>query len=184
MASPFVSRLTRGVRRPEVSGGSVSVAKKIACADTWQAAWNLIRGETDKFIWTDDEEPEARWNEFAKRVGTASALSLQWTTDDRPDLHFEGNILRVPLVFDRDDRFIILHSIAQIGRSVLELRFCLASAHSSNQAYLACPPKEWNALEAQFGSSRLAKQFLRIPPDVKEFARNLYAPQPPPSWAI
>jgi hypothetical protein len=162
----------------------VSVAKRIACADTWQAAWNLMRDEAEKFIWTDDEEPENRWNELAKRAGTGSALSLHWTSDDRPDLHLDGNVLRVPLVFDRDDRFIILHSIAQIGCSVLELRFCLASAHSSDQAYLACPPEEWSALEAELGSAQLAKQFLKIPPDVKEFAKQLYAPQPPPSWAI
>lgn len=159
------------------------IAKRIACSDTWQAAWNLMRNETGEFIWTDDEEPEIRWNELAKRVGAESEMSVQWTSDDRPDLHFDGKTLRVPLVFDRDDRFIIIHSIAQLGCSVLEVRFCLASAHSSDQAYLACPPREWSELESELGSARVAAQFLKLPQDVKEFARQLYAPQSPPSWA-
>lgn len=163
--------------------GAGSIARRIACADTWQAAWNLMRGETGRFIWTDDEEPEVRWNEIARRFGAKSALSVHWTSDDRPDLHLDRMVLRVPLVFERDDRFITLHSIAQIGRSILELRFCLASAHSSDQAYLPCPPQEWTALEAELGAARLAKQFMPIPSDLKLFAKQLYAPEPPPSWA-
>ena len=89
----------------------------------------------------------------------------------------------MPLVFDRDDAFIKIHTIAQLSADILEIRFCRGSAHSSDQAYLAGAPGDWIKLGREFGAAAVASQFLPIPSDLKAFARVLYAPSAPPQWA-
>jgi hypothetical protein len=162
---------------------AMNVARRIALAESDGTAWTIIRESREDFLWTDDEEPEATWNRLAAREGLNLELTLAWSNEDKPVLQLANSRLRVPLVHTRDDRFIVLHAISQIGKDVLEIRYCKASAHSSDQAYLPCPPHMWQLLEKDLGPERVAKQFLALPADVKEFARLLYAPGPPPSWA-
>lgn len=160
----------------------MEIARLIMAAGTLDLGWSVIRDHSEEFLWTDDEEPESRWNELARKTGTAATLELGWN-GDRPELILAGRRLPVPLAFDRDDAFIKIHSIAQLGAEILEIRFCHASAHSSDQAYLAGTPGDWIKLEQEFGAAEVAAQFLPIPSDVKAFARLLYAPYAPPQWA-
>ena len=160
----------------------MDIARLIMAAGTLDLGWGVIRDHSKEFLWTDDEEPECRWNELARKAGTTATLEIGWD-GDRPELILAGRTLPVPLVFDRDDAFIKIHSISQIGAEILEIRFCHASAHSSDQAYLAGPPGDWIKLEQEFGAAEVAAQFLTIPSDVKAFAKLLYAPYAPPQWA-
>jgi hypothetical protein len=160
----------------------MEIARLIMAAGTLDLGWGVIRDHSEEFLCTDDEEPESRWNELARRTCTAAAPEIGWN-GNRPELILAGRTLPVPLVFDRDDTFIKIHSIAQIGADILEIRFCHASAHSSDQAYLAGTPGDWLKLEQEFGAAEVATQFLPIPSDVKDFAKLLYAPFAPPQWA-
>ncbi len=160
----------------------MEIARLIMAAGTLDQGWSVIRDHSNEFLWTDDEEPESRWNELARKVGATATLEIGWN-GERPELVLGDRTLPVPLVYDRDDAFIKIHSISQIGAEILEIRFCHASAHSSDQAYLACPPGDWIRLEQEFGAEAVAAQFLAIPSDVRAFARLLYAPYAPPQWA-
>jgi len=160
----------------------VDVAHRIVVSGSLDQGWSVIRDHHDQFIWTDDEEPVVRWNALARRAGASALLEVDWDAD-RPELRLSGQRRQVPLVHERDDAFIWIHAIAQIGAEILEVRFCKASDHSSDKACLACSPGDWLDLEKDLGVDQVAVQFLKIPSDVRDFARLLYAPFEPPHWA-
>lgn len=160
----------------------MDIARQIVASGSLDEGWNVIRDHHDEFLWTDDEEPAIRWNELARRTGATALLEIDWN-GERPKLCLLGQTRRVPLVYERDDAFIWIHAIAQIGAEILEVRFCSASAHSSDKAFFARRPSEWVEMERSLGVGQVAAQFLRIPTDVRDLARLLYAPFGPPRWA-
>lgn len=157
------------------------IAKSIGLAKTGESAWDIIRKSRGEFIWTDDEELVEFWNRIASRVGGTASLELDWGAE--PNVRLGDLVVQVPLVRNRDDKFIMIHAISQIGRDVLEIRFCKASAHSSDQAYLPCAPELWRTIESEVGAQQMQAQFMTIAPNLKDFAKALYAPFQPPTWA-
>lgn len=159
------------------------VLHSIAASRSDNEAWDLMRRESSAFIWTDDEEPEATWNTIAARFGLSSRMRAEWANDGDPVFVFGVKRQTASLVRSREDRFIIIHALALAGSQSLELRYCRASAHSSDKAFALAPPKQWVMLDNGPLAEAAKRQFLRIPNDVKAFARLLYAPHSPPEWA-
>lgn len=155
-----------------------TLARKIALASDEKVAWDLMRNNTKAFIWTDDEEPEETWNLAAARAGSKQRLTVDWGAgdkDERPTLILGDKRRLVPLTYTREDKFTVIpHAIAQIGKDILEMRYCKASGHSSDKAYLPCSPSGWRSLEAELGADRLAKQFLAVPDDLQAFTRMFW----------
>jgi len=183
VAAPATGTEANRDMKDSAETNAMSVLKYVAAARDDNEAWEIIRQERNRFIWTDDEEPEAAWNGIAEQFGLTARMKVEWTDDDRPMFLCGDDSHTASLVHDRDDSFIVMHALAMAGMRSLELRFCRASAHSSDQAYAVAPRQQWVLLDNGPLSEGSKRQFLRLPRDVKALARLLYAPHPPPEWA-
>jgi hypothetical protein len=55
-----------------------------------------------------------------------------------------------------------------------DIRFCVDSWHSSDRAFIALPPVDWQALEKEFGKEEIAYRFLELPKDLQHFLDQAY----------
>ena len=123
-----------------------------------------------KFLWTGDGEAVERWNElFAGKhdIGTVHA-----TVEGKKEhffLEYGGSKLQAPVKHDRDDELVVLVTLNRLVKEVTEIRFCIDSYHSSDLAFLALPPGEWAALEAEFGAPAVAYRFMPLPDTMATF---------------
>jgi len=154
-----------------------SAARSILALSEEEDSWDFIKEEHDPFIWTDDDDTPERWNEITAksklpRVGHRIDSSDK---DEREFLTYKGKTVEVPLTHSRDDRLIILHTLARLVREDSDIRFCMDSYHSSNLAFLALPPADWKALEKEFGAKAVAFRFLAFPKDLKKFHEKAFS---------
>jgi hypothetical protein len=141
--------------------------------DSWEH-YMLKPEHEDEFLWTGDGEAVERWNELyaGKRdIGTVTA-----TVEGRKEhffLAYGASKLQAPVKHDRDDEMVVVLTLNRLVKNVTEVRFCVDSHHSSDLAFLALPPAEWAALEAEFGAPALAYRFLPLPDTMAKFAPRL-----------
>ncbi len=159
----------------------MNVIESIASAADEHEAWDVIRDHEEFFIWTDDESPDVRWNEIAAKYGVVERISLEWSA--KPTLRRGGVEISVNVVNSRDDSFIVIHALAMLGKDALEVRYCKASHHSSDQAYAVAPAVLWKSIETGVLAEGGRQQFVPLPDSVIEFAKVLYGPNSIPDWA-
>lgn len=162
--------------------GNVSILESIAAANDDAAAWQLMLAHRAAFIWTDDETLENPWNRIAESYGIDERMTVEPRNGHQQ--YVCGSSKRViPMVHDRDDMLIVFpHTLAVTGAAHLELRYCRASAHSSDQAFAAAPPALWPALDSGPYAGNMKRQFLPISRDLAAFASGLSEPHAPPAW--
>jgi hypothetical protein len=137
--------------------------------DSW-AHYMQNEAHEGEFLWTGDGEAVERWNElFAGKhdIGTVTA-----TVEGKKEhffLAYGASKLQAPVRHDRDDEMVVVLTLNRLVKNVTEVRFCVDSFHSSDFAFLALPPGEWAALEAEFGSPALGYRFMPLPDTMEKF---------------
>lgn len=151
-------------------------AKKICNSQTGDEGWNCLLRHRDSFFWTDDEDPVRTWNHRSESTFEFSPIRREWR-EELLWLTYRDLSIQVPLRSDRIDRWILIHTMAQLVSGDFEFRFCKDSTHSSDQAYLVLSVTEWMALESEFGSEKVAQRFLRLNPDFNVFCEEAFSPE-------
>jgi hypothetical protein len=124
----------------------------------------------DEFLWTADGDPVERWN--ALFAGKNGAGRVDFTVEGKKEhfyLAYGGRKVQVPVKHDRDDAMAVMVTLNNLVKSVAEIRFCVDSCHSSDLAFLAMPPGEWAALEAESGPEAVAYRFMALPDTMAKF---------------
>lgn len=164
---------------------SIETARAIVAIPREKSSWDYILERHDRpdgpdcFIWSDDEEFAERWNEIAGKAAGSEDVRVESTEDvgDAFALFFtyKGTKVQVPLSFSRDDGLITIHTLSQLVKTDSDIRFFVDSYHSSDLAFLALSPRDWNSLEAEFGVDAVAYRFLAIPRNFDDFVRQAFA---------
>lgn len=149
----------------------VAIAETI-CSSEATEAWSRIVEHRGLFIWSDDENPATTWNAMTGAQLGAS-VRFAWT-DNEAHFSYRDRRLAIPLVFDREDALITLHSLAQIVRPDSDLRLCRDSAHSSDKAFLALSPQQWLALEGTFSPAIVAAHFCSLNQSYAAFMQDAF----------
>jgi hypothetical protein len=139
--------------------------------DSWEHTMLKHEGE---FLWTGEGEAVERWNElFAGRheIGTVHA-TVEGNKEDF-FLAYGESKLQAPVRHDRDDEMVVVLTLNRLVKEVTEVRFCVDSCRFSDLAFLALPPNEWTALEAEFGAPAVGFRFMALPDTMGEFGPRL-----------
>jgi hypothetical protein len=141
--------------------------------DSWSHYIQKDEHESE-FLWTGDGEAVERWNElFAGKhdIGTVHA-----TVEGKKEhffLEYGGSKLQAPVKHERDDEMVVVVTLNRLVREVTEIRFCVDSSRFSDLAFLALPPSEWAALEAEFGAPAVGYRFMPLPDTMAKFGLRL-----------
>jgi hypothetical protein len=150
-------------------------AQAICEAPSAQDAWNYIRAHRRSFLWSDDEDPAVSWNHlFGTELGVVTAELIPGR-EDRLQYSHRGRRVEVQLRLNREDRIRALHGLAAIVRPDSDLRLCRDSSHSSDVAFFAMPPTDWQSLESMFGSGKVRTHFLSMDGTVESFFEVAFA---------
>jgi hypothetical protein len=137
--------------------------------DSWQA-YMLKDEHESEFLWTGDGEAVERWNElFAGKHDIGTVHATVEGTKEHFFLEYGGSKLQAPVKHDRDDEMVVVVTLNRLVKEVTEIRFCIDSYHSSDLAFLALPPFEWGALEAEFGAAAVGYRFMPLPDTMAKF---------------
>ncbi|PWF46736.1 hypothetical protein C7C56_015595 [Massilia glaciei] len=143
-----------------------------------QDSWTYIMEHAETFIWDEHGLEVEEWNAMAGKGAGFEDVTATFNNPDEEDatfLTYKGKTVRVPLVHDREDNFISIHTLSQLVREDSELRYCIDSTHSSDVAFLALSPAQWRALESEFGREAVDFRFLAIGPDLEAFFKAAHA---------
>jgi hypothetical protein len=141
--------------------------------DSWEHY--MLKDEHEgEFIWTGDGEAVERWNELF--AGKHDMETVHATVEGKKEhffLAYDGSKLEAPVKHDRDDEMVVVLTLNRLVKGVTEIRFCVDSHHSSDLAFLALPPMEWAALEAEFGAPAVGYRFMPLPDTMARFGPRL-----------
>lgn len=150
-------------------------AETICASRAAEDAWEYMRAHSQSFIWSDDEDPVSTWNRlFGASLGNVAVKPIP-NHEGFIQLSFRDRIVDVQLKFNREDRFRELHGLARVARPESDLRLCRDSTHSSDVAFFAMTPAEWNHLESKFGAEKVAARFLSMESSFDEFLETAFA---------
>lgn len=156
---------------------SYAAARAILAIPKEKSSWTryIQRDEhADEFLWTGNGDAVDRWNaQFAGKHGVQPvAFSVEGKKED-VFLAYRGRKRQAPVKHDRDDDMAVLLTLNQLVKGIAEIRFCVDSYHASDLAFLAMPPFEWAALEAEFGAPAVAYRFMPLPDTMAKFRPRL-----------
>ena len=158
----------------------MAVAENLCKVDDGNAAWEIIRSQSEAFLWTDDEDSAARWNQlFATRLGRV-VLEGDGTTEEPLHFRFRERTVAVDVRSDRDDPLRQLHALAQALSPDCDLRLCRDSTHSSDVAFLPLLPEEWAHLSRTYGDRAVDARFLSVGPSYADFHATAFQPSQTP----
>jgi hypothetical protein len=165
------------IAAPRPRSASYRAARAILVLSRQKDSWeHYIQKDAHEaeFLWTGDGEAVERWNELyagQHDIGTVTA-----TVEGKKEhffLAYGASKLQAPVQHDRDDEMVVVLTLNRLVKNVTEVRFCVDSFHSSDFAFLALPPGEWAALEAEFGSPALGYRFMPLPDTMAKFWSRL-----------
>jgi hypothetical protein len=161
------------IAAPRPRSASYRTARAMLALSRQKDAWehymqkDAYQGE---FLWTGDGEAVERWNElFAGQhdIGTVHA-----TVEGKKEhffLEYGASKLQAPVQHDFNDETVVVLTLNRLVKNVTEVRFCVDSCHVSDLAFLALPPGEWAALEAEFGAPAVGYRFMPLPDTMAKF---------------
>lgn len=150
-------------------------AETICASRKSEDAWEYMQSHPQSFIWSDDEDVVSTWNRlFGASLGNVARKSSPGHAES-VQISFLNRTFDVQLKFDREDRFRELHGLAQVARPESELRLCRDSTHSSDVAFFAMTPAQWNHLESKFGRENVAAHFLSMECSFDQFLKTAFA---------
>jgi len=156
---------------------SYAAARAILAIPKDKSSWTryIQRDEhADEFLWTGSGDAVDRWNEqFAGKQGVQPVhVTVEGKKEDVFLAH-RGRRLRAPVKHDRSDDMVVLLTLNRLVKGIAEIRFCVDSYHASELAFLAMPPFEWAALEAESGGPAVAYRFMPLPDTMTTFLPRL-----------
>jgi hypothetical protein len=158
---------------PRLRSPSWRTARAMAALPRQKDAWEhfmLKEGHGDKFLRTGDGEAVERWNElFAGKQDVGTVIATVEGSREQLFLAYGSSKLQAPVRHDRDDETVVVLTLNRLVKDVTEIRFCVDSAHAGDLAFLAMPPREWAALEAEFGVTAVARRFMQLPETMAKF---------------
>jgi hypothetical protein len=152
---------------------SYAAARAVLAIPRDKSSWTryIQRDEhADEFLWTGNGEAVDRWN--AQFAGKHGVQPVNFTVEGKKEDFFlahRGRKLQAPVKHDRDDDMVVLLTLNRLVKGIAEIRFCVDSYHASDLAFLAMPPAEWAALEAEFGVQAVAYRFMPLPDTMAKF---------------
>jgi hypothetical protein len=158
---------------PRSRSTSYRTARKMLTLPRQKDSWEhfMLKGEHEgQFLWTGDGEAVERWNELF--AGKDEVETVHATVEGKKEhffLAYGASKLQAPVRHDRDDETVVVLTLNRLVRAVTEIRFCIDSAQADDLAFLALPPGEWGALEAEFGAPALAYRFMPLPETMAKF---------------
>lgn len=163
----------RTQRTQEARSASYAAARAILAIPKDKSSWTryIQRDEhADEFLWTGNGEAVDRWNAlFAGKQGMQPvSFSVEGKNKDF-FLAYRGRRLQAPVKHDRDDDTVVMLTLNRLVKGIAEIRFCVDSYHASDLAFLAMPPAEWAALEAEFGAPAVGYRFMALPDTMARF---------------
>jgi hypothetical protein len=152
---------------------SYRTARAVLALPREKSSWTryIQRDEHEnEFLWTGNGEAVDRWNELfaGKRGVEAVHFSVVGKKEDFFLAH-GGRRIQAPVKHDRDDDMVVLLTLNRLVKGIAEVRFCVDSYHASDFAFLALPPSEWAALEAEFGAPAVGYRFMTLPDTMAKF---------------
>lgn len=148
----------------------IHVARNMLKASHNESSWPIILANRKSFIWDFDGTEVEIWNNiFAKPNGLPNVSRRINEEDDSLWFEYKGITVEVPLVGDRDDNIIAIHSLSQLVKPDSEIRFCLDSRGSSEIAFVALASEDWKILEKEFDIETVGHRFLCISNDFDDF---------------
>lgn len=148
------------------------------------SSWSCMLESQTSFIWDEHGEEVDDWNRMIASVEGLPEVSVsvdEVNEDEEEDeddsrvyyCYRERSVL-VPFQHERGDNLIGVHSLAKLVQSDSELRYCRDSWHSSDVAFLALAPTQWQTLEAEFGREAVERRFLRVDADFETFTASAF----------
>jgi hypothetical protein len=163
-----------GAASGEKPAVSLMHARAMCSRGTIGDSWDYVLAHPAEFIWSDDEQPVATWNEMAGHDAGAEAVEEKWSDHDKLEYLYRGRSIQVPLRSTREDNLIAIHTLAQLVKADSEIRFCRTSAHNSDVAFLPLPPADWVKLESDVSRKAVAEQFLPLRPLFDDFMSEAF----------
>ena len=156
---------------------SYAAARAVLAIPRDKSSWTryIQRDEhAHEFLWTGNGDAVDRWNaQFAGRHGVPPVLATVEGKKEDVFLAHRGRKLQAPVKHDRNDDVAVLLTLNRLVKGIAEIRFCVDSYHASDLAFLAMPPFEWAALEAEFGAPAVAYRFMPLPDTMAKFRPRL-----------
>ena len=88
---------------------------------------------------------------------------------------YKGRETSVPYECDREDNMRSVHCIAAMVADDAVLYACNDVSGNSEWSFLALPPAQWRALEAEFGADAMAMRFTRVCGTYDDFCEQYFS---------
>jgi hypothetical protein len=132
-----------------------------ASLDPWQ--------DDDRLVWVDHrEEEDALLRAFVERLAPTQPLEPYWQ-DDALWLRWRGQAHRIPLTFSPVDRYVAIHSLAELLAPEYRILVQRDSLESDTHGFWLAPAQELAALDGP-ARARLDAQFAPLQPGIDEFS--------------
>ena len=155
---------------------AIDIARAILVVPKNRSSWEdyIVKAEHyNEFIWSADGDETARWNELASSDSDNVNVKRGVVKGEEVFLSYKGRTLKEPLIGGREDNVIAIHTLNRLVKADFEIRYCVDSTGSSDLVFLALSPKDWNALEKEFGVKAVAYRFMTLPDNLNAFWKGL-----------
>jgi hypothetical protein len=163
----------RTIAAPRPRSNSYRTARAMLALSRQTDSWDDYMqkdAHEGEFLWTGDGEAVERWNDlFAGRQDVDAVRATVEGKKEHFFLAYGASKLQAPVKHDRDDEIVVVLTLNRLVKNVTEVRFCVDSCRCSDLAFLALPPAEWAALEAEFGAPAVGYRFLPLPDTMARF---------------
>lgn len=148
---------------------TIQIANSMLRLSKDEDSWNIIAKNPEPFIWDDNGFHIEKWNQLAGDEPGIEHVTVQFVEGEGEFQTYKGQTIQARLVYDRVDGLISIHALNKLVRSDSELRYCVDSYHSSDKAFLALSPAQWQKLEEEFGLDGVGYRFLKLDDDFNTF---------------
>ena len=176
MSQAAESPRVAGHTAPTHKSNSANTARMILAVPKNRSSWDDVMAREeyyDLFIWNAHGDETERWNELAGSGAGLAKVKREVVNGKDVFLSYKGRTLKEPLVNNREDNIIAIHTLNLLVKADSEIRYCVDSTGSSDIAFLALPPTDWRTLEKEFGVKAVAYRFMPLPDDLPAFQKAL-----------
>lgn len=121
----------------------------------------------DVVMWVDWGDFDDAIIRYCERILQTGKLSAEYKDADYERgfglwIHYDGKAMKVPYEGEAADRDTTLISLNEILNPDYEIRLWRGSFGSDTLAFVPMKTEEWEKLEAEFGTDKIEKEFMRI----------------------
>jgi hypothetical protein len=139
----------------------------LTAADDEDAVWDLISEQSEMFIWDEYGDELEQWESVAEARGLP-LVGYEINEDEQTLYDYKDKTVVVPLLNDRGDNTIAVHTLGTLVYPDIELRLSVDTMGNSERAFMPLTPAEWADLERQFGVNAVALLFTKLGANIDE----------------